>query len=85
MERGDSSDTCRSAPQVADFVRTTEARHGVTVEALWRALEARGEIYMGKHEGWYCRSDEAFLTEMQVSHEHSRLTRVALTRAGCRR
>ena len=26
-----------------------------------------GYIYVGKHEGWYCTSDETFLPESQVT------------------
>ena len=29
-------------------------------------LEERGAIYKGKYEGWYCVSDEEFLTDAQV-------------------
>jgi methionyl-tRNA synthetase len=30
-------------------------------------LKDRGYIYKGKYEGWYCVSDEAFLTPVQVT------------------
>jgi methionyl-tRNA synthetase len=50
-----------------DFVRTSEPRHAAVVRWLWRRLAARGAIYLGSHSGWYCRSDEAFLTELQVA------------------
>ena len=49
-----------------DFVRTTDPRHASVVRWLWRRLQARGAIYLGSHAGWYCRSDETFLTELQV-------------------
>ncbi|CAK8993735.1 Probable methionine--tRNA ligase [Durusdinium trenchii] len=49
-----------------DFIRTTEERHAEKVEALWRRLHAKGAIVRGSHEGWYCQSDEAFLTDKQV-------------------
>lgn len=49
-----------------DFVRTTQPRHVAVVRWLWRRLVARGAIYLGTHEGWYCRSDEAFLADAQV-------------------
>ena len=48
------------------FIRTTEPRHAATVAALWARLQASGHIYLGEHRGWYCKSDEAFLTQMQV-------------------
>jgi methionyl-tRNA synthetase len=49
-----------------DFVRTTEPRHAETVRALWRRLHAQGAIYLGTHRGWYCKSDESYLTEAQT-------------------
>jgi hypothetical protein len=42
------------------FIRTTEPRHRVACQALWEALVARGEIYLGDYEGWYAVRDEAF-------------------------
>jgi methionyl-tRNA synthetase len=42
------------------FIRTTEPRHRAACQALWEALAARGEIYLGDYEGWYAVRDEAF-------------------------
>ena len=52
--------------QYDDYLRTTEPRHMKTVQSLWTTLADRDWIYLGLHEAWYCRSDEAFLTESQV-------------------
>jgi methionyl-tRNA synthetase len=30
----------------------------------------QGDIYLGKYEGWYCTSDEAFWTDSQVGENH---------------
>ena len=49
-----------------DFVRTSDPRHARVVRWLWRRLTRSGHVYLGRHEGWYCRSDESFLTESQV-------------------
>jgi len=49
------------------FIPTTEERHSRAVHALWKRLEDRGYIYKGKYEGWYCVSDEAFLTPLQIT------------------
>jgi methionyl-tRNA synthetase len=49
-----------------DFIRTTEARHVRGVEALWRELERRGEIYLGRFSGWYSVRDEAFYDESEL-------------------
>jgi len=48
------------------FVRTTDDRHKQTVQALWQRLVNGGYLVQGEHEGWYCQSDEAFLTDQQV-------------------
>ncbi|KAG8447690.1 hypothetical protein GDO86_014988 [Hymenochirus boettgeri] len=50
-----------------DFVRTTESRHIEAVNRFWMILEERGYIYKGTYEGWYCTSDEAFLSEGQTA------------------
>ena len=38
-----------------DFIRTTEERHAAVVVDFWRRLEAAGDLYKEKYEGWYCR------------------------------
>jgi methionyl-tRNA synthetase len=52
--------------QPDDFIRTTEPRHARVVQALWKRLEAAGDIYFGEYEGWYCVGCEAFYTEGQL-------------------
>ncbi|CAK6448213.1 unnamed protein product [Pipistrellus nathusii] len=52
-----------------DFIRTTEARHRAAVQHFWAALRARGLLYKGLYEGWYCASDECFLPEAKVSRQ----------------
>jgi methionyl-tRNA synthetase len=49
-----------------DYIRTTEERHIRGVQALWRELERRGEIYLGRFAGWYCVRDEAFYEESEL-------------------
>ncbi|HEY0521945.1 MAG TPA: methionine--tRNA ligase [Stellaceae bacterium] len=49
-----------------DFIRTTEERHKQSCQALWQALERRGEIYLGKFAGWYAVRDEAFYDESEL-------------------
>lgn len=48
------------------FERTTRPEHTETVQWMWSKLLANGHIYMGAHEGWYCRSDETFVPEVQL-------------------
>ena len=43
-----------------EFIRTTERRHRLGVRKLLEAIRARGDIYEGTYEGWYCVSCEAF-------------------------
>ena len=49
-----------------DFIRTSETRHAVKVGEIWRRLEERGHLRKDKYSGWYCTSDETFVTEKQV-------------------
>ncbi|MFA6617101.1 MAG: methionine--tRNA ligase, partial [Bacilli bacterium] len=53
-----------------DFIRTTDERHEKTVQTLFSNMLNRGDIYLGKYEGWYCRHEEAFWTDTQVGNEH---------------
>ena len=43
-----------------DIVRTTEPRHRVAVQEIWRRMEARGDIYLSRYSGWYSVRDEAY-------------------------
>jgi methionyl-tRNA synthetase len=49
-----------------DFIRTTEPRHIKSSQAIWQALESRGEIYLGRFAGWYSVRDEAFYDEIEL-------------------
>jgi len=49
-----------------DFIRTTEPRHHRASQELWRRVAARGDIYKGDYEGWYCTVDEIFVPETQL-------------------
>lgn len=49
------------------FTRTTSPYHYETVRMIWERLEKKGDIYLGKYEGWYCVSDESFLTAQHVA------------------
>ncbi|HEV8322653.1 MAG TPA: methionine--tRNA ligase, partial [Myxococcota bacterium] len=49
-----------------DFIRTTEARHESVVVEMWKQIAARGDIYLGEYEDWYCVADEAYFTEGQL-------------------
>ena len=49
-----------------DFIRTTEERHKISVQALWKRLIDAGEIYLGSYSGWYAVRDEAFYGEGEL-------------------
>ncbi|MBY0512076.1 MAG: methionine--tRNA ligase, partial [Rhodospirillaceae bacterium] len=50
-----------------DFIRTTEERHIKSCQALWKRLEANGQIYLDKYAGWYAVRDEAFYDESELT------------------
>ena len=56
----------RLAISYDDFIRTTESRHHRVVQAIFRNLQAHGDIYKGTYEGWYCLPCETFWTQTKV-------------------
>jgi methionyl-tRNA synthetase len=52
--------------EIDDFIRTTEPRHKAGVQALWKKLEAAGDIYLGEYQGLYCVGCEAYYTEKDL-------------------
>jgi methionyl-tRNA synthetase len=49
-----------------DFIRTTEARHYCSSEAIWARMESAGDIYLDKYSGWYSIRDEAYYDESET-------------------
>lgn len=49
-----------------DFIRTTEERHHASSQAIWKAMEAKGDIYKGGYAGWYSVRDEAYYGEEET-------------------
>jgi methionyl-tRNA synthetase len=49
-----------------DFIRTTQERHKHTVQEQFKTIEAKGDIYLGEYEDWYCTPCETFWTETQM-------------------
>jgi methionyl-tRNA synthetase len=49
-----------------DFIRTTEERHIVASQELWRRAKMAGKIYKKKYAGLYCVGCEAFKTEKEL-------------------
>lgn len=48
------------------FMRTTEPRHHASVQELWRRMEASGDLYLDRYEGWYSVRDEAYYDESEL-------------------
>jgi len=48
------------------FVRTTEPRHYEASAAIWKAMEAAGDLYLDRYEGWYSVRDEAFYDDGEL-------------------
>lgn len=51
---------------IDDFIRTTEPRHMEAVQAIWRRMADKGDIYLDKYAGWYSVRDEAFYGEDEL-------------------
>jgi methionyl-tRNA synthetase len=49
------------------FMRTSEARHHEASKAIWTAMEASGDLYLDRYEGWYSVRDEAFYDESELN------------------
>ena len=49
-----------------EFIRTTDPRHVAQCVEVFERLKARGDVYLGKYEGWYCTNDETFWLEAKL-------------------
>jgi methionyl-tRNA synthetase len=50
-----------------DIVRTTQERHKRASQAIWKRMQANGDIYLSKYSGWYSVRDEAYFDENELS------------------
>ena len=48
------------------FIRTTDKDHEAEIQAIFRKLYEKGDIYKGKYEGLYCTPCESFWTKGQL-------------------
>lgn len=48
------------------FIRTTDPDHYAASQAIWKAMEAAGDLYLDRYEGWYSVRDEAFYDEKEL-------------------
>ncbi len=49
-----------------NFMRTSDPRHHLASIALWKAMEANGDLYLDRYEGWYSVRDEAYYGEEEL-------------------
>jgi methionyl-tRNA synthetase len=49
-----------------NFMRTSDPAHHAASQALWSAMEASGDLYMDRYEGYYSVRDEAFYDEKEL-------------------
>jgi methionyl-tRNA synthetase len=45
------------------FIRTSEAEHHRSSQAIWQRMAANGDIYLDSYAGWYSVRDEAYYAE----------------------
>ena len=50
-----------------DFIRTTEERHKIASQAIWKAMAEKGDIYLDSYSGWYSVRDEAYYGEEETT------------------
>jgi methionyl-tRNA synthetase len=50
-----------------NFMRTSDPAHHRASQAIWQAMEANGDLYLDRYEGWYSVRDEAFYDESELT------------------
>lgn len=48
------------------FIQTSEDEHHRASQAIWKAMEANGDLYLDRYEGWYSVRDEAYYAEDEL-------------------
>ena len=48
------------------FIRTSEPEHKAVVAEVFLRLQAAGDVYKGKYEGWYSVADETYYRDSDV-------------------
>jgi methionyl-tRNA synthetase len=49
------------------FIRTSQPDHYRASQAIWSAMEANGDLYLDRYEGWYSVRDEAYYEEEELT------------------
>ncbi|WP_153300749.1 MULTISPECIES: methionine--tRNA ligase [unclassified Bartonella] len=58
-----------------DFIRTTEERHHQACQELWKKMEAKDDIYLGRYAGWYSLRQEAYYEEKDTEIDEEGIRR----------
>jgi methionyl-tRNA synthetase len=48
------------------FILTSQPDHYRASQAIWQAMEERGDLYLGRYEGWYSVRDEAYYDDSEL-------------------
>ena len=48
------------------FIRTTEPAHHRASQTIWQSMADKGDVYLGRYEGWYSVRDEAYYDEKEL-------------------
>jgi methionyl-tRNA synthetase len=48
------------------FIRTTDEDHKALCQQLWQRMADKGDLYLGRYEGWYSVRDEAYYDESEL-------------------
>ena len=51
------------------FMRTSQPDHYRASQAIWKAMEERGDLYLDRYEGWYSVRDEAYYEEDELTQD----------------
>jgi len=49
------------------FILTSKPDHYRASQAIWKAMEERGDLYLGRYEGWYSVRDEAYYDDDELT------------------
>jgi methionyl-tRNA synthetase len=49
------------------YIRTTEAQHHRSSQAIWNRMQQNGDIYIDTYSGWYSVRDEAYYAEDETT------------------
>ena len=49
------------------FIRTSQSDHYRASQAIWKAMEDNGDLYLDRYEGWYSVRDEAYYESEELT------------------